>query len=91
MSDFTPLPTPKNKREPIMIYDFSATDETGQQAWYLLGVLVAREEAFNAAIQQKGTMIDVKQYGRILASGYGSQPPESVRQEIMAKYADEAS
>jgi len=87
MTSFTPLPTPKPVGGKILIYDFTLLDASGEPIWYIVGVAPARAEEFVAILRQPNTNVDLSLYGKILASGNGSQIPESVRQEIYKKYS----
>lgn len=86
--DITPLNTPQSKQEPFLVYDFSALDAAGEPVWYFLAVPTRLSEEFIATVNQPGVDVDMKEFGTILASGKGRKAPESVRKEIMEKYAD---
>lgn len=64
-----------------------STTANGNPVWYFVSVPKARAEEFVAAINQAGTNVDIKQFGKILASGPGEKAPESVRKEVMKEHA----
>jgi len=87
MSYITPSNTPKPRKERPLIYDFSTLDTNGEPVWYFLSIPESRAEEFMTTINVSGINVDIKQFGKILASGKGENAPESVRKEIMEKYA----
>lgn len=87
MTPFTPLPTPKPAAGKIMIYDFTADDTSGNPAWYFVGITPSHVDEFLAALENVGVAFDITQYGKILASGEGTEPPQSVREAIYRKYS----
>ena len=87
MSNITPSNTPKPKKEPPLIYDFSALNSEGKPVWYFISVPKPRSEEFIAAINQKGVDVDIKQFGTILASGEGENAPEDVRKKVMQEHS----
>ncbi|GIH10963.1 hypothetical protein Rhe02_90300 [Rhizocola hellebori] len=80
-------PVPEHPRERFLIYDFSALDANGNSAWYFLAVPHEHSEEFLAAVEQPGDSVDITQFGRMLASGFGAQPPEYVREGVHRLYA----
>ncbi len=51
-------------------------DYTGQATWYFVRVDSAKDRMFNKMIQSGS--IDLPLYGKVLASGYGVEPPEAL-------------
>ncbi|MBN9119865.1 MAG: hypothetical protein J0I06_12010 [Planctomycetes bacterium] len=58
-------------------------DSTGRAAWYFVLVDPAKKAAFRrAAVGQ----LELNAYGRIVASGYGADPPSDVRERMKTEY-----
>lgn len=83
---YTPSDTPKPQPEKYLIFNLSSLNPEGEPVWHFLAVPQSRMEAFRQARQSEGNL-DLSQFGKILASGKGEQPPEEVRQEVMRSYA----
>lgn len=58
-------------------------DSTGRPAWYFVLVDPAKRAAFRKAFS--GTL-ELNAYGRVLASGYGADPPGDVRARMATEY-----
>ncbi len=58
-------------------------DSTGRPAWYFLLVDPAKRAAFRKAAADQ---LELNAYGRIIASGYGTGPPEVVRERMKTEY-----
>ena len=58
-------------------------DSTGRAAWYFVLVDPAKRAAFRKAFSGQ---VELNAYGRIIASGYGTDPPASVRERMKAEY-----
>lgn len=58
-------------------------DETKRPAWYFVCVDSPKVQAFLRAI--KSGIANLEEYGRVLESGYGEAPPETVV-EMMRKH-----
>ena len=58
-------------------------DSTGRPAWYFVLVDPAKKVAFRKAFSGQ---VELNAYGRIVASGYGADPPASVRDRMKAEY-----
>ncbi len=67
-----------------LVHKLSATDTTGQPAWYLVHVRPEKEKAFLASIDGPGT-IDLEDYGVVVASGYGRRPDAAAKARIKAE------
>lgn len=60
-------------------------DETGYDAFYFLLLNPEKEEEFNAVIHRPG-MADLREYGIIIASGYGRTPHKKACDKITELY-----
>ena len=58
-------------------------DSTGRAAWYFLLVDPAKKNAFRKAATGE---LELNAYGRVLASGYGTDPPADVRERMKTEY-----
>jgi hypothetical protein len=58
-------------------------DSTGRPAWYFVLVDPAKKAAFRKAFTGQ---VELNAYGRILASGYGTDPPADVRERMKTEY-----
>ena len=58
-------------------------DSTGRAAWYFVLVDPAKRAAFRKA---SAGPLELNAYGRIVASGYGADPPADVRERMTAEY-----
>jgi hypothetical protein len=58
-------------------------DSTGRAAWYFVLVDPAKKAAFRKAFSGQ---LQLNAYGRILASGYGADPPADVRERMKTEY-----
>jgi hypothetical protein len=58
-------------------------DSTGRAAWYFVLVDPAKKAAFRKAFTGQ---LQLNAYGRILASGYGTDPPADVRERMKTEY-----
>jgi hypothetical protein len=58
-------------------------DSTGRAAWYFVLVDSAKKTAFRKAFTGQ---VELNAYGRIIASGYGADPPTGVRDRMKAEY-----
>lgn len=65
-------------------YLLKTKDISGREAFYVLMPNPKMKQAFLAL--ENNEPADLKDYGVILASGFGHIVPDSVRQELMAKY-----
>ena len=57
----------------------------GKQAWHYV-LLVDDEEMIDMFNAKNSDIIDVADYGQILKSGWGQEPPDEVREWIKKKY-----
>ena len=58
-------------------------DSTGRAAWYFVLVDPAKKAAFRKAAAGQ---LELNAYGRIIASGYGTDPPDDVRRRMKDEY-----
>jgi hypothetical protein len=68
-----------------LIHKLKAKDTTGRWAYYFVLVNRSREAAFFESIRGDG-MIDLEDFGKILASCYGEEPTEEVKTFLYEKY-----
>ena len=68
-----------------LIHKLKAQDTTGRWADYFIYVERSKEPAFLAAIKGDGT-IDLSDYGRIIASCYGEEPNQEIRDFLKETY-----
>jgi hypothetical protein len=68
-----------------LVHKLKAKDTTGRWAYYFVLVQATREEAFLAAIKDKGT-IDLEDYGKVVASCYGEQPTQEIKDYLSERY-----
>lgn len=68
-----------------LIHKLKAKDTTGKWAYYFVLVPPNREKAFLAAIEGDG-MIEIEDYGTVIASCYGEQPSEEVRAFLKTRF-----
>lgn len=59
-------------------------DHTGQSAWYFVRVQAAKARAFLKAIAAGS--INLTQFGEIVESGYGKEPPYSILTRMREEY-----
>ncbi len=71
-----------------LIHKLKAKDTTGRWAYYFVYVEAAKERAFLAAIDGDG-IINLEDYGRVIASCYGETPSEEIRTFLREKYGFE--
>jgi hypothetical protein len=71
----------QSSSEPI--YYVTGTDFTGQKAWYYLLIAKGKALLFQDAFASGN--LRLSEYGKIIASGYGEEPPE----ELIAKLKEE--
>ncbi|AMV29540.1 hypothetical protein VT84_34415 [Gemmata sp. SH-PL17] len=58
-------------------------DSTGRAAWYFLLVDPAKRTAFQRASSGE---LELNAYGRVIASGYGTDPPADVSARMKTEY-----
>jgi hypothetical protein len=65
-------------------FKYLAKDHTGKDAWYFVMVDKPRVDAFSKI--KAGQAINLGEYGKVIASGYGTTPPESAFEDIASTY-----
>jgi hypothetical protein len=68
-----------------LIHKLTAKDSTGRRACYFVLVEPHREKAFFAAIAGD-SVIDLEDFGRVIASNYGEEPSECTRTYLKDTY-----
>jgi hypothetical protein len=68
-----------------LVHKLKAKDTTGRWAYYFVMVAEAREREFLSASEGDG-IIDLEDFGKILASCYGEQPTEEIKQYLLDLY-----
>lgn len=67
------------------IHKLKAKDSTGRWAYYFVLVEPEEEERFMAALESTKS-IDLEDYGQVIASNYGEQPSDNIRDFLKKKY-----
>lgn len=67
------------------IHKLKAKDSTGRWAYYFVLIKSEKEEEFMAALDSTEN-IDLEDYGQVIASNYGEQPSEEIRDFLKKKY-----
>jgi hypothetical protein len=75
-------------RNPQLVHKITAKDTNGNPAYYVIYVQASRERAFLEALSGKG-IIDLEDYGRILASCFGNAPDEKTKAFLKETYGFE--
>lgn len=98
MSDSaSPPPSARRKRSFVdqeiarqgqSIHKLKAKDTTGRWAYYFVLVKPIKERAFLKAIEGDG-IVDLAAYGTIIASCYGEEPTQEVKDFLKEKYGFE--
>jgi hypothetical protein len=65
------------------VFFVRGNDATGVAAWYFVLVEPAKRVAFRKALAGQ---VQLTAYGRIIASGYGADPPADVRERMRTEY-----
>lgn len=68
------------------IHKLTAKDNTGRQAYYFVLVEPARESDFLRAIDSKTGIIDLEDFGRVVASCYGDTPSAEMKEFLKQRY-----
>lgn len=68
-----------------LIHKLKAKDTTGRWAYYFVFVQAAKERLFLRAIDGDG-IIDLEKYGKVIASCYGEEPSDEVKDFLKDKY-----
>lgn len=75
----------QDNNAPFVIHRFRAQDKSGKKAQYFVLMEKAKEPEFLKAVKKSGD-IDLKQFGRVIASFYGDKPPAEVTKLLSEKY-----
>ncbi len=68
-----------------LIHKLKAKDSTGRWAYYFVLVEPPKEQSFLKAIQGEG-MIDLEDYGKVIASCYGEEPSQDIKDMMKERY-----
>lgn len=68
-----------------LIHKLKAKDSTGKWAYYFVLVMPEHEEKFMKAIEGDG-MIDLEDFGKVIASCYGEAPNSETKQFLKLRY-----
>jgi hypothetical protein len=71
-----------------LVHKLKAKDSTGRWAYYFVLVEAPREQAFMDALNSQES-IDLEDFGKVIASCYGEEPNEQVKQLLKEKYGFE--
>jgi hypothetical protein len=71
-----------------LIHKLKAKDSTGRWAYYFVLVEAPRETAFLESIKGDGT-VDLEEYGKVIASCYGEEPSDEVKDFLKERYGFE--
>lgn len=71
-----------------LIHKLKAKDSTGRWAYYFVLVEAPREAAFLESIKGDGT-VDLEEYGKVIASCYGEEPTQEVKDFLKERYGFE--
>jgi tetratricopeptide (TPR) repeat protein len=71
--------------EGALIYLVRGKDE-GREAWHLVKIARSKLAAFKQELQTRS--LDVSEYGDIIRSGWGKDPPEEVMKELTEQYGE---
>ncbi len=71
-----------------LVHKLKAKDSTGRWAYYFVLVEPAREQAFLAALKSEET-IDLEDFGKVIASCYGEEPNDQLKEELKERYGFE--
>lgn len=72
------------KQRGNLLYLVTGKDSTGQRAYYYLLVDKPKLEGFLQAFDKPG--MELTDFGKVIVSGYGDEPPAEVDAEIKQKY-----
>lgn len=72
-----------------LIHKLCAVDETGRQAYYYVLIEPHKLPTFEKALQSGSATLNFEDYGKVVASCYGDNPTEEVKQLLKDKYGFE--
>lgn len=67
-----------------MCYQVMGRDITGRVAWYF--ILADKEKREQFLAHKPGDSYDLADYGKVIASGYGEEVPQDVKDMLKEKY-----
>lgn len=68
-----------------LIHKLKAKDTTGRWAYYFVYVQASKERLFLEAIEGDG-IVDLENYGKVIASCYGEEPTPEIKALLKEKY-----
>jgi hypothetical protein len=68
-----------------LVHKLKAKDSTGRWAYYFVLVEPQKEEAFLKALKSDES-IDLEDYGKVIASNYGEEPSQEVKNFLKERY-----
>ena len=68
-----------------LIHKLKAKDSTGRWAYYFVLIEPPKEKRFFGAIGGEG-MINLEDYGKVIASCYGEEPSQEIKNYLKEKY-----
>ena len=69
---------------PDCIFLVKGKDTTNRQAWYYVTVDKSKKDTFESL--QGAQSLNLNDYGKILYSGYGDEPPEDIKKTMEDEY-----
>ena len=69
-----------------LIHKIKAMDSTGKWAYYFLLVEPHTERKFLEAMESEAEEINLEDYGKIIASCYGEEPTQEIKDLLKDKY-----
>ncbi len=72
-------------RKGHLVHKLKAKDSTGRWAYYFVLVEPLKERRFLKAIRGEG-IVNLEDFGRVIASNYGKEPSDNVRQMLKDRY-----
>lgn len=70
-----------------LIHKMSAIDINGKQAYYFVLIEPNKEMSFKNAIESGVGKLNFEDYGKVIASCYGDEPNEQVKELLRQKYS----
>ena len=71
-----------------LIHKLKAKDSTGRWAYYFVLVEPPKEQSFLDALKSEET-IDLEDFGKVVASNYGEEPNDEVKDMLKERYGFE--
>ncbi|MDX1974460.1 MAG: hypothetical protein SFT92_02165 [Rickettsiales bacterium] len=69
---------------PDQIFLVRGRDHKSKSAWYYVAVDTDKRDIFKS--RQGTTVLDIADYGNVLHSGYGVEPPQAVKELMQLEY-----